>query len=69
MGKVETLEPRVHGRGRQGERESRFGVHQQMVYAKMNPAGGWGSMDWCGHVCGHRHVGERSGGWGDLCAE
>ena len=37
MGKVETLEPVVHGRSRQGELESRFGVHQEMVYAKMKP--------------------------------
>jgi 7-hydroxymethyl chlorophyll a reductase len=37
MGKMDTLEPLVQGRGRQGDRERRFGVHTEMVYAKMNP--------------------------------
>ena len=36
MGKVEKLEPVVHGRSRAGELESRFGVHQDMCYAKVN---------------------------------
>ena len=35
MGKVEKLEPRVHGRSRDGAMESRFGVYQEMCYAKM----------------------------------
>lgn len=35
MGKVEKLEPLVHGRGRRGNFETRFGVHQTMHYARM----------------------------------
>ena len=35
MSKVEKYEPLVHGRERKGEFEKRFGVHQQMWYARM----------------------------------
>ncbi|MGB7413928.1 MAG: Coenzyme F420 hydrogenase/dehydrogenase, beta subunit C-terminal domain [Thermosynechococcaceae cyanobacterium] len=37
MGKVETLEPQIHGRSRKDNLERRFGVCTAMHYIKMNP--------------------------------